>query len=124
MQRVKVWAPSGALTAREWRRLLDSQAEIIAVLEPDQDELLPALLMQLGEGDFICSYAPVSDALKVVIDGLVVDSIDREDVVELGPPFAFRTQAALPVVDGLDPDQSIDLLQALAAAIEPLVFRR
>lgn len=121
---LSVWEPSEAMPAGEWeRRLADSNAEIVAVLEPDQDEMLPALVLQLGDASLISAYSPVTDALKVVVDGLVVDSIDRDDVVELSPPFAFRVKSALPVIEALDPGQPIDLLEALAASIQPLVFR-
>lgn len=124
MQKVREWKPSEVAPAGEWwRRLVDSDAEIVAVLEPDQDELLPALLRQLGNAGLICAYSPVSDALKVVVDGLVVDSIDRDGVVGLCPPFAFRIQSALPVIEGLDDDQPVDLLEALAASLQPVVFR-
>lgn len=121
---LSVWEPSEAMPAGEWeRRLADSNAEIVAVLEPDQDEMLPALVLQLGDASLISAYSPVTDAIKVVVDGLVVDSIDRDDVVELSPPFAFRVKSALPVIEALDPGQPIDLLEALAASIQPLVFR-
>ncbi|HJU80717.1 MAG TPA: hypothetical protein VJ796_03110 [Acidimicrobiia bacterium] len=124
MQKVRVWEPSEPVPAGEWeRRLSDSEAEIVAVLEPDQDEVLPALVLQLGDASLISAYSPVTDALKVVLDGLVVDSIDRDDVVELCPPFAFRVKSALPVIKALDRGQPIDLLEALAASIEPVVFR-
>lgn len=121
---LSVWEPSEAMPAGEWeRRLADSNAEIVAVLEPDQDKMLPSLVLQLGDASLISAYSPVTDALKVVVDGLVVDSIDRDDVVELSPPFAFRVKSALPVIEALDPGQPIDLLEALAASIQPLVFR-
>ena len=124
MQKVRVWEPSEPVPAGEWeRRLADSEAEIVAVLEPDQDEVLPALVLQLGNASLISAYSPVTDALKVVLDGLVVDSIDRDGVVELRPPFAFRVKSALPVIKALDPGQTVDLLEALAASIEPVVFR-
>ncbi|HKZ19070.1 MAG TPA: hypothetical protein VJQ57_03065 [Acidimicrobiia bacterium] len=124
MQKVGVWEPSEPVPAGEWeRRLAASEAEIVAVLEPDQDEVLPALVLQLGDASLISAYSPVTDALKVVLDGLVVDSIDRDDVVELRPPFAFRVKSALPVIKALDPGQPIDLLEALAASIKPVVFR-
>ena len=110
--------------AGEWqRRLADADAEIVAVLEPDEDEALAALVLQLGDASLISAYSPVTDALKVVVDGLVVDSLDRDDVVELRPPFAFRVSSALPVIAALDPGQRIDLLEALAASIQPVVFR-
>lgn len=124
MQKVRVWEPSEPVLAGEWqRRLAESDAEIVAVLEPDQDEALPALVLQLGDASLISAYSPVTDALKVVVDGLVVDSLDRDDVVELRPPFAFRVKSALPVIEALDPGQRIDLLEALAASIQPVVFR-
>ncbi|MGH8958297.1 MAG: hypothetical protein ACRDVK_06445 [Acidimicrobiia bacterium] len=108
----------------EWRRrLTETQAEVGAVLEPSQDEHLPALLLQLGTADLICAYTPVHDALKLVVDGLVVGSIDRTDVVELRPPFAFRIRSALAVIEALDPDQPLDLLETLAASLPPLPFR-
>ena len=124
MQKVRVWEPSEPVLAGEWqRRLAESDAEIVAVLEPDEDEALAALVLQLGDASLISAYSPVTDALKVVVDGLVVDSFDRDDVVELRPPFAFRVSSALPVIAALDPGQRIDLLEALAASIQPVVFR-
>lgn len=125
MKKVQVWEPSEMAPAGQWhRRLTDSDAEIIAVLEPDQDELLPALILQLGDGGLIAACSPVTDALKVVVDGLVVDSIDRDGVVELRPPFAFKVHSALSVIEALDTGERIDLLGALAASIQPLVFQR
>jgi hypothetical protein len=124
MQKVRVWEPSEPVLPDEWqRRLVGSDAEIVAVLEPDQDEVLPALVLQLGDAGLISACSPITDALKVVVDGLVVDSIDRGDVVELRPPFAFRVKSAMPVIEALDPGRRIDLLEALAASIEPVVFR-
>lgn len=123
MRRVRVWEPSEPLTAGQWRsRLLEADAEVGAVLAPGQDELLAALLLQLGGEDLICSYTPVSDALKLVVDGLVVDSINRTGIVGLRAPFAFRLQPALAVIAGLDPDRPIDLLETLAASLDPLPF--
>lgn len=123
MPRAQVWTPAESLPAREWRqRLIDSSAEVGVVLEPFQDELLPALLSQLGGADLICAYRAVSDALKVVVEGLVVDSIDRAGVVELRSPFAFRIRSALAVIERLDGDQPLELLETLAASLDPLPF--
>jgi hypothetical protein len=85
---------------------------------------LGALLSQLGGADLICAYGAVSDALKVVVEGLVVDSVNRAGVVELRPPFAFRVRSALAVIEGLDPDQPVELLETLAASLDPLPFSR
>jgi hypothetical protein len=123
MPKATVWEPAESLPAREWRqRLVDSRAEVGAVLDPSHDGLLPALLSQLGGADLICAYAPVSDALKVVVEGLVVDSINRDNVVELRSPFAFRIRSALAIIEALDPDQPVELLETLAISLDPLPF--
>lgn len=123
MQESRVWEPAESVPAKEWRRrLIESSAEVGAVLHPSDDDLLPSLLRQLGGADMICAYSPVSDALKVVAEGLVVDSIARDDVVELRPPFAFRIRSALAVIEALDPDQPVELLATLAKSLDPLPF--
>ncbi|HEY3428886.1 MAG TPA: hypothetical protein VGK83_09485 [Acidimicrobiia bacterium] len=123
MPKARVWEPAGSLPAREWRqRLIDSSAEVGAVLEPSQGELLPALLSQLGGADLICAHLPVSDALKLVVEGLVVDSVNRDNVVELRTPFAFRIRSALAVIETLDSDQPVDLLETLATSLDALPF--
>ena len=123
MPKTRVWEPAESLPAREWRqRLIDSNAEVGAVLDSSQVELLPALVSQLGGADLICAYLAVSDALKLVVEGLVVDSINRDNVVELRTPFAFRIQSALAVIEALDPDQPVELLDTLATSLDPLPF--
>jgi hypothetical protein len=123
MPKARVWEPAGSLPAREWRqRLIDSSAEVGAVLDPSQGELLPALLSQLGGADLICAHLAVSDALKLVVEGLVVESVNRDNVVELRTPFAFRIRPALAVLETLDPDQPVELLETLATSLDPLPF--
>ncbi|MGH8924932.1 MAG: hypothetical protein ACRDWA_09900 [Acidimicrobiia bacterium] len=123
MEKARAWEPSATVPASEWRRrLVEADAEVGVVLDPWQGDLLAALLLQLGGADLICAYTPVSDALKVVVDGLVVDSIDRTNVVALRPPFAFRVRSALAVVEALDPQDPIDLLHTLAGSLDPLPF--
>ena len=123
MPKARVWEPAESLPAREWRqRLIDSGAEVGAVLDPSEDELLPALLSQLGGADLICAHLAVSDAIKLVVEGLVVDSINRDNVVELRTPFAFRIRSALAVIETLDPDQPVELLETLATSLDPLPF--
>ena len=99
MQKVRVWEPSEPVPAGEWeRRLADSEAEIVAVLEPDQDEVLPALVLQLGNASLISAYSPVTDALKVVLDGLVFSSYLF--IVSLGLTIIFGVMKVLNLAHG------------------------
>lgn len=124
MNRVAVWEATDLLSAVQWRaRLLGSPSEVTAVLEEGHADDLRELLIQLGGGDLIASYRPVGDALKMVEGESVVGEVDRRDLIELSPPFAFRSGTAQAVLALHYESGPIDLLAVLAEAIEPKIFR-
>lgn len=106
----------------QWQRHL-AGAEVVAVLSHEHEHFLGAMLAQLGEAEFISSTRPVGEALKVVVGGLVVESISRDGVVQLVSPFAFRAELGARVLEPLDPELSIDLLSMLARVATPLCFQ-
>jgi hypothetical protein len=53
---------------------------------------------------------------------MVIGSIEREGVVELVPPFAFRVEAALAVMARMTLDLPVDLLEILAARLTARPF--
>ena len=128
MTRVAIWPGTDQLSAVEWRRrLLESGAEVTAVIDEGQDELLRPLLIELADCDLadcdlVVSVRPVGDALKLVENGLVIGEVDRSEVVELSTPFAFRTKRAQAVLAVQTGEGPIDLLAVLAGALEPRVF--
>ena len=72
MTKVAIWEATDLVSAPVWRqRLLDSGAEVAAVLNEGDDELLRQLLIELVDGDLpncnlVVSVRPVGDALKLV----------------------------------------------------------
>jgi hypothetical protein len=121
--KVAVWRPSEPLAADEWcRRLRESDVDVVAVLDIKQDGALESLLRVMGGGDLASAFRPVSDALKVVAEGMVIGSIEREGVVELVPPFAFRVEAALAVMARMTLDLPVDLLAILSARLAARPF--
>ncbi|MGI8515095.1 MAG: hypothetical protein ACR2NT_08110 [Acidimicrobiia bacterium] len=110
------------MTVGEWRRHLKG-AEVVAVLSLAHEHLLGALVTQLGEGSLISAVRPVGEALKLVVDGLIVESVDRNGVVQLVEPYAFAAELGQSLIDLLDDDTSIDLLPMLARATTPLSFQ-
>jgi hypothetical protein len=121
MRRVVVIHQLDRMSAGEWLQRID-RADVVAVLSPAHEHLLGPLLAQLGDSPLICATTPVSEALKVVVGGLVVESVDREGAVELVEPYAFEAAVARSTLSKLDPEVSIDLLPTLARAVTPLGF--
>ncbi len=123
MTKVAIWEATDLVSAPVWRqRLFDSGAEVAAVLNEGQDELLRRLLIELVDCDLVVSVRPVGDALKLVEKGLVTGEVDRREVVELSAPFVFRTKAAQALLAIQTGDMPIDLLALLATAFEPRVL--
>ncbi len=65
-------------------------AEIIAVLADEHEHLLGAIMAQLGGEPADQRYPTRRRGLKVVVGGLVVESVSRDDVVQLVEPSHFR----------------------------------
>jgi|GEM_PF-1529316 len=124
MRRARVVHPVEQMTVGEWRRHLKG-AEVVAVLSLAHEHLLGALVTQLGEGSLISAVQPVGEALalKVSVDGLIVESVDRNGVVQLVEPYAFAAELGQSLIDLLDDDTSIDLLPMLVRATTPLSFQ-
>lgn len=123
MKRAVVVSPPGPITAGQWLRHF-AGAEVIAVCSEDDEHLLGALVAQLGSGLLICATRPVGEALKVVVEGVVIEAIDRDQVLEPTLPFAFTVALARAVLKEFDVDATVDLLAALASRVTPLQFRR
>ncbi len=122
MRRVAVVQPVEQMTVGQWRRHFE-KAEIVAVLSLEHEHLLGALVTQLGDRSLIAATRPIGEALKVVVEELVVESVSRDDVVQLVEPYAFSAELGHAVLDFLDEDSHIDLLPILARAARPVGFQ-
>ncbi|MFN2485851.1 MAG: hypothetical protein ABR609_04460 [Acidimicrobiia bacterium] len=56
--------------------------------------MLGALMAQLGGEPADQRHPTRRRGLKVVVGGLVVESVSRDDVVQLVEPFAFQAEVA------------------------------
>jgi hypothetical protein len=122
MKRVAVVHQLDRMTAGQWLERID-RADVVAVLSQAHERLLGSLLTQLGDQPLICATTPVSEALKIVVGGLVVESVSRENAVELVEPYAFQAETARAILKDFDPAIDIDLLPTLAGAVTPLCFQ-
>ena len=122
MRRVAVVQPVEHMTVGQWRRHLE-KAETVAVLSLEHEHLLGALVTQLGDRSLIAATRPIGESLKVVVEELVVESVSRDDVVQLVEPYAFSAELGHAVLDFLDEDSHIELLSILARAARPVGFQ-
>jgi hypothetical protein len=110
------------LTVGEWLERIKN-ADVVAVLSHDHEHLLGSLLTQLDVQELICATTPVGEALKIVVGGLIVESVNRDEAVELVEPFAFQAALARRLLAPLDGSAPVDLLALLARSVTPLCLR-
>ena len=112
----------GPVSVREWRERL-KDVDVVAVMDENDDNLLGPLVAQLGGGLLISATRPVGEALKIVAGGLVIETVDRGDVVQPTTPFAFRVELARPILAPLEEDLILDVLPLLAREATPVHFQ-
>lgn len=121
MNRVCVVGP-GPASVGEWRERLED-VDVVAVMSEHDENLLGPLVAQLGGSLLISATRPVGEALKIVAGGLVIETVDRSDVVQPTTPFAFRVELARPVLAPLEEDLILDVLPLLAREATPVHFQ-